>query len=243
MKNTDGSQGFSPFLAAASGLAALASGLAGALIGAAPAVLIALAAAAAIGVFGKRLASISLAAKPKPEAPEAKGPPIPDDRVDPLTGLANANGLAAWFRDKSRRLSEDQKSIFVMLADLDKLDEIERIRGRQTAEAVIKEVAKRVAGFGGADGIAARTGEDEFVAVAAVVPAKAYEIAEESAGKLAETICRPVDLGAGTLWIGGAVGAAVGAPGDSEAVLARAKAALEKARRLGLGRFWVDGGK
>ncbi len=241
-------KGFSMYLAGAAAILALASGIAGAFAGIVPAVLVGIAGAVAFGFFGRALAvarSSPATAAPgtAPAVAKVAAPvvAIPQDRIDALTGLANANGLAAWFAEKAGRLTEDGKGIFVLLADLDKVDEIERIRGRDTAEAVIKEVAKRVAGFVGADGIAARTGEDEFVAVAAVVPAHALQIAEESAGKLAETICRPVDLGGGTIWIGGAVGAAVGTPRDGDAILTRAKAALEKARVLGLGRFWVDG--
>ncbi len=244
MKTKELAKGFSVPLAVSAGIIASVAGLAGALAGIIPGFLAGIAAGVILGFFGRAILAIefrkSTATTPSQVIIEAASA-IPLDRIDQLTGLANANGLAAWFAERSGRIAEDHKSIFVLLADLDKVDEIERIRGKETAEAVIKEVAKRVAGFVGTEGIAARTGNDEFVAVAAVVPANALQIAEESAGKLAETICRPVDLGGGTIWIGGAVGAAVGSPLEGEAVLSRAKAALDKARQLGLGRFWVDG--
>ncbi len=230
-------------MAAAGGILGIAAGMAGAFAGIVPAMLAAVLGAVLLGLFGRSIAAASgkraVTSRPATGSLEPAAD-IPADRIDALTGLANANGLAAWFSEKAGRLSEDGKGIFVLLADLDKADEIERLRGRETAEAVIKEVAKRVSSFAGADGIAARAG-DEFVAVAAVVPGKALEMAEESAGKLAEIICRPVDLGGGTIWIGGAVGAAVGSPRDGDDILTRAKSALDKARTLGLGRFWVDG--
>jgi diguanylate cyclase (GGDEF)-like protein len=242
MNTTERHRGFSLYMAGASGLLCLVAGIVGSFAGVIPAILVAVAGAALLGRYGR--AVLGFEGRKQKAYPVKSGEPaaaIPQDRIDELTGLANANGLAAWFSEKADRLSEDKKGIFVLLADLDKIEEIQRIRGKETAEAVIKEVAKRVAGFVGDEGIAARTGEDEFVAVAAVVPANAFQIAEESAGKLAETICRPVDLGGGTIWIGGAVGAAVGSPREGDAIMARAKAALEKARSLGLGRFWVDG--
>jgi diguanylate cyclase (GGDEF)-like protein len=237
-------KGFSVYLAAAAGTIGIVAGVAGSFLGLVPALAVAALGAASLGFFGAALMATGKKRKPAASTAGTAAVPesqIPLDRIDSLTGLANANGLAAWFSEKAQRLSDDGKMIFILLADLDKADEIERLRGKETAEAVIKEVAKRVSGFTGPEGIAARTGNDEFVAVAAVLPANAMGIAEDSAGKLAEIICRPVDLGGSTIWIGGAVGAATGSPQDSDGVLIRAKSALQKARKLGLGRFWVDG--
>lgn len=237
-------KGFSVYLAVATGATGIVTGVAGSLLGLVPALAMAVLGAGLLGFFGAALMEAGKKRKPAASPSGAAIVPesqIPLDRTDVLTGLANANGLAAWFSEKAQRLTDDGKVIFILLADLDKADEIERLRGKETVEAVIKEVAKRVSGFTGSDGIAARTGNDEFVAVAAVLPANALEIAEDSAGKLAEILCRPVDLGGGTIWIGGAVGAATGSPQDSDGVLTRAKSALQKARKLGLGRFWVDG--
>ncbi|OHD20332.1 MAG: hypothetical protein A2Y38_22655 [Spirochaetes bacterium GWB1_59_5] len=237
-------KGFSVYIAVVTGAFGMAAGVTGAVLGLVPALVIAVLGGTTLGFFGKALLTVGKKQTPAMAVPgkvTVSETQIPMDRIDALTGLANANGLAAWFSEKAQRLTDDGKVIFILLADLDKADEIERLRGKETAEAVIKEVAKRVAGFTGSDGIAARTGNDEFVAVAAVLPANALEIVEESAGKLAEILCRPVDLGGGTIWIGGAVGAATGSPHDGDGILVRAKAALLKARKLGLGRFWVDG--
>jgi diguanylate cyclase (GGDEF)-like protein len=237
-------KGFPVYLAATAGATGIVAGVAGSFAGLVPALAMAALGAALLGFFGSALMAAGKNRKPAAPASgiaKASTVQIPLDRIDSLTGLANANGLAAWFSEKAQRLTDDGKVIFVLLADLDKADEIERLRGRETAEAVIKEVAKRVSGFTGSEGIAARTGNEKFVAVAAVLPANALEVAEDSAGKLAEILCRPVDLGSGTIWIGGAVGAATGSPQDSDGIMARAKSALQKARKLGLGRFWVDG--
>lgn len=166
--------------------------------------------------------------------------PIPADRIDALTGLANENGLFAWFSEKGARFAADGKGIVVLSADLADFDQVERSRGKEIAEAVLKEVAQRVASCTGADGIAARTSGDEFAAVATVVPAHSAELAAEQAGKLAEMLQRPVELSTGVVWIGGSVGAASGSPLEGPAVLERAREALKKAKRLGRGHYVVD---
>jgi diguanylate cyclase (GGDEF)-like protein len=198
--------------------------------------------AALIG-FAPRRQAEAAATAPRPPRPAAEAKAeIPADRVDPLTGLANANGLAAWFVERRGRLIEDGKGVVVLVANLEAFDQVEKLRGKETADSVLREVAKRVAVFAGEDGIAARTGGDEFVAVATTVPERAVEFAEEKAGKMAETIGRPVELGAGALWIGGSVGAAVGRPQEGDGILARARRAFDEARKLGLGRYVVDRG-
>lgn len=167
----------------------------------------------------------------------AKG--IPSDRIDELTGLANENGLMAWFAEKGGRIASDGKGIIVLTADLADFSAVEKTYGREIAEAVIKEVASRVATCTGADGIAARTSGQEFAAIATVVPLHSAEAAAEQAGKLTELIQRPVELPTGVVWIGGSVGAADGKVTDGPGVLARAREALAKAQRLGRGHFVV----
>ena len=164
---------------------------------------------------------------------------IPPDRTDTLTGLANENGLMAWFAEKGARIAADGRGIIVLSADLAEFEQIERSRGKQIAEAVLIEVANRVKTCTGTDGIAARTSGDEFAAIASVVPNNSAEVAEEHAGKLADLIQRPVELPSGVVWISGSVGAAFGAVSEGTAVLANARAALVKAKRLGRGHYVV----
>ncbi len=166
---------------------------------------------------------------------------IPPDRLDPLTGLANINGLNAWFAEKAQRLAQDNKAIIVLSADLANYAQLVRSRGQELADAVIKEAARRVASFTGDDGIAARTEGDEFAVVATVVPAHSLELTAERAGKLTELLQRPVELPIGVIWIGGSVGAATGSPLEGQAVLAKAREALKKAKLVGQGHYVVDG--
>ncbi len=217
--------------AALGALAALALG---------PAAAVASVPLAALGaaLAARRLLAPRRAADPTEAAPHASA--IPEDRVDALTGLANANGLAAWFAEKSRALDAGRMAIVVFSAGLEGVDAIAASRGRETADRVLVEVARRVAAMSGSDGIAARTGGGEFAAVASVVPANAVQAAMDRAGKLAEVLCRPVELPGGAVWIAGSVGAAAGSPLEAEDTHRRARAALDQARRLGQGRFTVD---
>jgi len=165
---------------------------------------------------------------------------IPADRVDSLTGLANMNGLNAWFAEKGPRLAADGKGIVVIVARLDDFQPLIGSRGQSVADAVLVEVAKRVVMVAGDEGIAARTDGEEFASVVTVVPDRSEAIAKERAGDLIEMISRPVEHPMGAVWIGGSVGAAVGSPLDGEGTLARARVALASAVHLGRGQFVVD---
>ncbi len=171
--------------------------------------------------------------------PPPENKDIPSDRIDPLTGLANENGLMAWFAEKGARFAADGKGIVILAADLADFGVVEKTYGKEVADAVLIEVAHRVATCTGTDGIAARTSGDEFAAIATVVPSRSEELAAEQAGKLAELIQRPVELKTGVVWIGGSVGAAYGSISEGKEVLAQARSALVKAKKIGRGHYVV----
>lgn len=175
----------------------------------------------------------------KPKEPKATG--IPEDRTDELTGLANENGLKAWFIEKTGRIQEDNKAIMVISADLANYSQLVASRGQAQADAILKEAARRIASFTGADGIAARTGTDEFAVIATVLPTQNIELVSDTAGKLTEMLQRPIEMPTGVVWIGGSVGAAMGKPNEAQQTLERARQALKKSKQLGVGHFYVDG--
>jgi diguanylate cyclase (GGDEF)-like protein len=231
-------------VAVASGLLGAAGLAFGGIAGMAAAVVVAGAAAAyilkqepkAVAVPAPAQAPIPAASPPTPAAPAV----IPPDRVDSLTGLANENGLMAWFAEKTPRLVEDHRGIVVLSAYLDGLDIITKKHGQAVADKVLIEVGKRVAIFIGPDGIAARTGGGEFASVATVVPDHAETFAADSAANLAEMLQRPVELPEGVVWIGGTVGSAYGPAAEGAGILERARSALERAKAIGLGHYVVD---
>jgi diguanylate cyclase (GGDEF)-like protein len=236
------------------GLFAALSALSGSAVALAagwPAALIASAAAGLVAFFvllslGSRLtpqANQEPNQKAWPVTPSATKPipaDIPADRIDPLTGLANTNGLNAWFAEKGPRLAADGRGIVVIVARLDDFQPLIRARGQAVADAVLVEVALRVAMIAGEDGIAARTEGEEFASVVAVVPDRSEAIATERAGQLLEMIGRPVEHPSGAVWIGGSVGAASGSPLDGDGTLERARRALAAAVKLGRGQCVVD---
>lgn len=213
-----------------------------------PAALVATAAAGLIAYFvvdrlGPRKAAAGTAEKQSVAANvEPLSTAIPDDRIDPLTGLANTNGLNAWFAEKGPRLAADGKGIVVIVARLDDFEPLIKARGQLVADAVLVEVASRVAMVAGEDGIAARTDGDEFASVVAVVPDRSEAIATERAGQLLEMIGRPVEHSTGAVWIGGSVGAASGSPLEGEGTLERARRALAQAVKQGRGQCVVYAG-
>jgi diguanylate cyclase (GGDEF)-like protein len=218
----------------AGSVAATAGGAPLALVAAA---LVAVAAFACFRFIGEKTSVPINSSAPVPSAPVVAD--IPPDRIDPLTGLANENGLMAWFTERAERIRADGKGIIVLVADLADFDRLEQSRGKKTADAILVEVAGRVATCTGTDGIAARTGGDEFAAIATIVPDKSEEVAAEQAGKLADLIQRPVELPSGVVWIGGSVGASFGAVSDGPAILEQARKALSRAKVLGLGHYVV----
>jgi GGDEF domain-containing protein len=211
------------------GLAALAGGF-----------FAALAAAVVLGAgvwlflnFPKKKKTVVAAAP----VPSAEG--IPEDRVDSLTGLPNQNGLDAWFAENLSTFTPEDGGLLVMTAALDDLAGLRRSRGQAIADLVLKEVAKRVLSSVGDDGVAARTSDTEFVGVLRIRMTGAPELAAEEAGKLADLLQRPAELTTGVVWIGGSVGAAVGMPAASAAILANSRQATAQAIRLGRGHYFV----
>jgi diguanylate cyclase (GGDEF)-like protein len=231
-------------------LFAALSALSGAVVALAAGLPVALAASAAAGVVAylvlirlRPRSAVPVTEKPlqvQSATPAKETATIPADRIDQLTGLANMNGLNAWFAEKGPRLAADGKGIVVLVAHLDDVQPLIRSRGQAVADAVLVEVAARVAMVAGDDGIAARTDGEEFASVVAVVPDRSEAIATERAGHLLEMIGRPVEHPSGAIWIGGSVGAASGSPLDGTGTLQRARRALASAIKLGRGQCVVD---
>jgi len=172
-------------------------------------------------------------------APDTRNVRISDDRIDSLTGLANENGLMAWFMEKAERVSADGKAILILAADLDNFTQVEKTYGKDTADQVLIEIAGRISQFTGEDGIAARTTEEGFAAIATIIPSSAETISAKQAGKLAEMIQRPVELSKNVIWIGGFVGAATGLVTEAPEVLKNARKALKQAKLQGRGHYKV----
>ncbi len=157
---------------------------------------------------------------------------------DPLTGLLNRTGLMDGL---AARLPAGDKSLALLYLDLDGFKAVNDCFGHGVGDALLIEVAGRIAAAIPPDWEAARLGGDEFVILAG--GDRAHEAAIVAA-HLIEAVKAPCDLGPdcpGGLGIGVSVGIAWAAPGmEPAALLAEADAALYRAKAAGKGR-WAAG--
>jgi diguanylate cyclase (GGDEF)-like protein len=155
--------------------------------------------------------------------------------TDQLTGLANRRAL---MRDllAYRRRAGRQGTLLVI--DLHGLAEVNDSRGRETGDAVLIEVGRRIRTLLGADEVPARLGGDEFAVLTADGAVLAYALASRMATVLAE----PYQLPGAIVELHTSIGLAELAGGsDSDEVLRHADLARKRARQLGLDRVeWYD---
>jgi len=153
---------------------------------------------------------------------------------DPLTDLPNASlvrdraerGLASLSRHPGRRTG-------LLFVDLDRFKSVNDQHGHAAGDAVLREVAHRLAGSVRAGDTVGRLGGDEFVVLLPDLsgPGNAYAVA----GKVLERLRTPIEVGGQPTLVTASVGVAV-APDDGmdyEALLARADASMYRAKESG----------
>ena len=153
---------------------------------------------------------------------------------DPLTDLPNASlvrdraerGLASLSRHPGRRTG-------LLFVDLDRFKSVNDQHGHAAGDAVLREVAHRLAGSVRAGDTVGRLGGDEFVVLLPDLsgPGNAYAVA----GKVLERLRTPIEVGGQPTIVTASVGVAV-APDDGmdyEALLARADASMYRAKESG----------
>ncbi|NMO52668.1 EAL domain-containing protein [Actinoplanes sp. TBRC 11911] len=154
---------------------------------------------------------------------------------DQLTGLANRRAL---MRDllAFRRRPGQQGTLIVI--DLHGLAEINDSRGRETGDAALAEVARRIRSLIGGDDIAARLGGDEFAVLTTDGAVLAYALAT----RIATVVAEPQPLPGAVVELHTSIGLAeLAGGGDSDEVLRHADLARRRARQLGLDRVeWYD---
>lgn len=106
--------------------------------------------------------------------------------VDFLTQLYNRNFFDLYLGEQLTNQARDKPPIGVIIGDIDKFKTINDRFGHQAGDAIIKEVAQRLATTVGEAGVAARYGGEEFVI--ATVGMSLVEL-----GELAESIRTCVD--------------------------------------------------
>jgi diguanylate cyclase (GGDEF)-like protein len=154
--------------------------------------------------------------------------------TDPLTGLANRAGLE---RALGTALPvHGDLHVALLLLDLDRLKFINDRYGHSTGDAVLVEIARRIAQQAAPVVSAARLGGDEFVVVLApAAHAHVSHYAEEYAQALRRTIGTPVAVDNLTLRVTASVGVAVLPATDIDQLLGAADQAMYRAKHTGAG--------
>ena len=155
-------------------------------------------------------------------------------RTDPLTGLANRTGLAVGAQD----VLDLPGNHALMLLDLDRFKPVNDVHGHAAGDAVLVEVARRLAESVREGDTVARLGGDEFVILFGDTPSRAA--LEERATRLQAALREPIAIGPGqTVVIDSSIGVAM-APQDGrtlEQLLLSADTAMYGAKDAGRGRF------
>lgn len=164
--------------------------------------------------------------------------------TDPLTGLHNRRFALPRLSELAYEAQERQRDLAVMLLDLDRFKRVNDIHGHPAGDAVLAEVASRLASALPEDAVLARIGGEEFLAVLPDCPARAARRVAEDLRQA--VMAAPVRLPAGcdsaelgvTVSVGVAIGQAAGTP-DPEALLASADRALLSAKSSGRNRIVI----
>jgi diguanylate cyclase (GGDEF)-like protein len=105
--------------------------------------------------------------------------------IDPLTGVANFRFLMSSLNREVERANRFQRSLSVLMLDLDLFKTVNDTYGHQRGDAVLREFAKRVGREIREVDVLARYGGEEFVVV---LP----ETSADGAQNLAERICSAI---------------------------------------------------
>jgi diguanylate cyclase (GGDEF)-like protein/PAS domain S-box-containing protein len=151
---------------------------------------------------------------------------------DPLTGLANRDGLLEAVETAFARAPRQGSRVAVLFCDVDDLKATNDTFGHQTGDTLLRAVAERMAAAVRRDDLVARIGGDEFVVVAPGITDD--EAALALATKVADSVSRPLATSEARLLPRVSIGVAVWREGQTPSdVLAAADRALyrQKSRR------------
>ncbi len=124
---------------------------------------------------------------------------------DPLTGLPNRLAVSQAI---AQRIAQGEQRFAVLFVDLDGFKEINDAMGHDTGDAVLREVASRLASHAGSSVEVARWGGDEFLLLLAL-GAESTDQAEGLAARLVSALSAPISTGGSTVRINACVGIAL----------------------------------
>ena len=158
---------------------------------------------------------------------------LDDAARDPLTGLQNRSAFEAALREA---LTDPGRMVAVMFIDLDGFKTVNDTYGHKVGDAVLESAARRLEAQVRAGDLVARFGGDEFAVVCRDLrrPGAAAELGD----RIHRSMREPVGVGDRVHTVGCSVGVALRWAEDDdegEAQLARADAAMYRAKRTGVG--------
>jgi len=154
--------------------------------------------------------------------------------TDPLTGLPNRVRLL----DRLGHVLEAAEPVMVLLADLDRFDNVNARHGTETGDTVVRTIGQRLVDAGPAAGFIARASGDQFVAVVPGMGDRADAV--RLANRLRDRIAEPVDVGGEQIVVTASVGIVVTEQAlEPEDVLRDAGRALAQAKDAGRDRVEV----
>jgi diguanylate cyclase (GGDEF)-like protein len=158
-------------------------------------------------------------------------------RTDPLTGLPNRRAFIEQLAPAFARTARGHAPFAVQFIDLDYFKDINDTQGHATGDALLREVAVRLASVVRTNDIVARFGGDEFAILQSDVGDNSA--AAMLAGKVIKLLSEPYQIGGAELHITASIGIAPyteRVDGPSE-IMMQADLALYRAKDDGRGRF------
>ena len=160
---------------------------------------------------------------------------VHEARHDQLTGLVNRRAFLELVRQASGTHRPDEL-VALMYMDLDGFKEVNDTHGHAFGDLVLQAVAERLSGLLRPTDTAGRLGGDEFVVLCGNVRG-GEPTAVGVARRLCDTMALPIEVSGRPVSCPASIGlVCTSEPAEPESLLARADAALYRAKRAGKGR-------
>lgn len=153
---------------------------------------------------------------------------------DPLTGLFNRMGLAAYLESVLPRIASEGHTLEIFYMDLDGFKQVNDTLGHQAGDVVLVTAAERLAGCLRKDDLLVRLGGDEFLALMVSSQDNAHSV-DLTAQRINKSVRAPMRVEGHEVSVGVSIGHATWSGGDPllEDALARADSALYAAKKAG----------
>jgi diguanylate cyclase (GGDEF)-like protein/PAS domain S-box-containing protein len=158
---------------------------------------------------------------------------------DPLTGLANRRFFSQQLKACLASARHAGPPLAVLFIDLDGFKAVNDTLGHDAGDTVLTSVARRLAEHMRETDVLARLGGDEFAVLCPAVGGE--DEVSRIAQRLTRAIVQPLDIEGSVVGVGMSTGIALSNGHESsQALLARADAAMYEAKRAGKGHWYLD---